>query len=279
MRSSHHADPDQGLFETLLVLGGRAVEVDAHVDRLTRSLAKLFDAELPDGAREAIAEGAHGLQRGRLRLTAVPTLVGPAKIAVDTAPLEEAEMFPPARQGIALRSFVVEGGLGAHKWVDRSLVDRFAASLPAAELPLLLDAGGEVLEAARANVFAIRDEILFTPPADGRIVPGIARARTLELARAAGREVREARLLLDDLLAAEEVFLTNSVRGVEPVRAIDGREVPHPGGRDGHSRRGTPAAGAGAEIATELRRRWLQVPSAESAAAVAIGRRAGRRAR
>lgn len=281
MRSSPHADPQRGLFETLLVVDGRAVEVDAHVERLTRSLAALFGAELPDGAREAIAEGARHLHRGRLRLTAVPGAAGPARIAVDTALVDEAQMFPSARRGIALRSFAVEGGLGAHKWADRSLVDRFAASLAAAELPLLLDAGGEVLEAARANVFAIRDGILLTPPSDGRIVPGIARARTLELARAAGREVREERLLLDDLLAAEEVFLTNSVRGVEPVRAIDGQDLPRAGGRHGSLKRGASAdgAGAGAEIATELRRRWLRVPQAGSAAVVAVGRRADRRAR
>lgn len=255
------------------------MEVDAHVERLTRSLAALFGAELPDRAREAIAEGAGRLHRGRLRLTAVPSEAGPARIAVETAPVDEAEMFPSPRRGVALRSFVVEGGLGAHKWADRSLLDRFAASLTAAELPLLLDAGDEVLEAARANVFAIRDEILLTPPADGRIVPGIARARTLELARAAGREAREERLILDDLLAADEVFLTNSVRGVEPVRAIDGGDVRQARRSHGYSKHDTSTAGAGAEIATELRRRWLRVPQAGSAAVVAVGRRAGRPAR
>lgn len=263
MRSSLHADPTRGIFETLLVLDGRAVEVDAHVDRLTTSLAALFGAELPAGAKRLISERARTLRHGRLRLTAVPVGVGPARIAVATAEVDEAEVFPSHERGIALRSFVVAGGLGAHKWADRRLVDSFAAG--AGEVPLLLDAGEEVLEAARGSVFLADGASLTTPPADGRILPGIARRRVLEAAGAAGMEIREAQLQLDDLWAGE-VFLAGSVRGIEPVRRLDGRELPWLGS-------------VSERIAAALRRRWLRVPQAGSAAVVAGGRRAGRPAR
>jgi len=56
-----------------------------------------------------------------------------------------------------------------------------------------------------------------TPPTDGRILPGVARARAIELARAAGIEVVERSLTVDELAAAGEVFMTGGVRGVEPV--------------------------------------------------------------
>lgn len=265
MRSSPHADPTRGLFETLLVLDGRAVEVDAHVNRLAGSLEALFDAELPAETKHAIAEGARAVRHGRLRLTAVPTEVGPVKIAVSTAEVDVAEVFPPAERGIALRSFVAEGGLGAHKWADRRLVEGFAASTDAAEVPLIVDVGDEVLEASRGNVFCADGTSLRTPPADGRILPGIARHRVLEAARAADIEVKEARLGLDDLRAGE-VFLAGSVRGVEPVRRLDGLELPRLGS-------------ISERIATALRRRWLPVPQAGSVAVVASGRRAGRPAR
>jgi para-aminobenzoate synthetase / 4-amino-4-deoxychorismate lyase len=104
-----------------------------------------------------------------------------------------------------------------------------------------------------------------TPPADGRILPGIARRRVLEVAAAAGIETGEERLRLDDLRAGE-VFLAGSVRGVEPVRSVDGSALP---AVDLVSRR----------VASDLKRRWLRVPRAESAATVAIGRRADRLAR
>lgn len=273
---SPHADPARGLFETLLVLDGRPVEVDAHVERLAASVSAVFDAELPADARDAIAAGARGVRRGRLRLTVVPKDEG-LLTSVSATEVDPEHLFPPPESGVALRSFVVPGGLGAHKWADRRLLDRLGSSGEAGEVPLLLDADDEVLEASRANVFAVRDGILLTPPTDGRIVPGIARMRTVQLARAGGRDVHEERLALADLLAADEVFLSNSVRGIEPVRSIDGRDVPVVRGPYGYSTSGTSAA---AGIASELRRRWLGVPGpAESVAVVAGGRRGGRRGR
>jgi para-aminobenzoate synthetase / 4-amino-4-deoxychorismate lyase len=275
VRSSPHADPTRGVFETLLVLDGTPVEVEAHVERLAASVSALFGVELPVDAGEAIAQGARRIRHGRLRLTVVPK-AGRMEAAVSTAEIDAAQVFPPPDRGISLRSFLVEGGLGAHKWADRRLLDRFAATAEDTVIPLLLDAGSEVLEASRANVFAVRDGTLLTPPADGRIVPGIARMRTLELARAAGQDVREERLSLDDLLAADEVFLTNSVRGVELVRSIDGRDVPAVRGPNRQRTSGTSVGSAGVGLATELRRRWLGVPRGESAAVVASGRRGGR---
>jgi para-aminobenzoate synthetase/4-amino-4-deoxychorismate lyase len=58
---------------------------------------------------------------------------------------------------------------------------------------------------------------VITPPTDGRILPGVARARAIEVARAVGIEVIERGLSVDELGAADEVFMTGGVRGVEPV--------------------------------------------------------------
>jgi len=277
VRSSPHADPARGVFETLLVLDGQPVEVDAHVERLAASVSALFGVPLPAGARRLIDEGARGVRQGKLRITVVPNPAGHVETAVSAAEVDSAQVFPSPDRALALRSFVAAGGLGAHKWADRQLLDRFAASAAADELPLLLDADGAVLETSRANVFAARDGALLTPPADGRIVPGIARRRTIELANASGRDVREEQLSLDDLFAADEVFLTNSVRGVEPVHSIDGRDVPSISRPYGRSSHGTSA---GARIARALRRRWwLPVPQGESVAVAAGGRRGGRPAR
>jgi para-aminobenzoate synthetase/4-amino-4-deoxychorismate lyase len=129
----------------------------------------------------------------------------------------------------SLHSLVLPGGLGAHKWTDRSLLEEAQARLRESALPLLVDEDGSVLEASRANLFAVRDDILLTPPLDGRVLPGVTRMRVLELAGEIGIEAREAELSRGDLLAADDVLLTGSVRGVERVDAVDGLPLRHGG--------------------------------------------------
>jgi para-aminobenzoate synthetase/4-amino-4-deoxychorismate lyase len=139
-----------------------------------------------------------------------------------TQAVDPLDFFPTPERGAELRSVRCPGGLGRHKWADR----RPLGETPAGPVSLLLDHGDEVLEAGRANVFAAHEWALHTPPDDGRILPGVARARTIEAARATGVEVAERALSRADLLAADGVFLTGSVRGVEPIRCLDGQPLP-----------------------------------------------------
>jgi para-aminobenzoate synthetase/4-amino-4-deoxychorismate lyase len=106
----------------------------------------------------------------------------------------------------------VPGGLGAHKWSDRRLLESLIAAADGE--PLLCDLDGLVLESARANVFVVESGTLATPPVDGRILPGVTRARVLELARDLGFEVREEPIDLGRLARAEEIFLTGAIGGV-----------------------------------------------------------------
>jgi branched-subunit amino acid aminotransferase/4-amino-4-deoxychorismate lyase len=144
-------------------------------------------------------------------------------------------------------------------------LERAAAAAASGELPLLVDADGTALEASRGSVFAAGEGWLATPPTDGRILPSIARRQAIEVAKADGIEAREERLTVDDLRRGE-VFLAGSVRGVEPVRSLDGVEL-------------VAAGEVSARIAAGLKRRWLRVPQGESVAVVAGGRRGGRPAR
>jgi para-aminobenzoate synthetase/4-amino-4-deoxychorismate lyase len=244
-----------GVFETLLVVDGQPIELDAHVERLANSIGVLFASAAPIDARQLLLDRAGPLRLARLRLTVTPIEGERLRTELTAENLDRALPFPGPDPGPRLGSLVVEGGLGAHKWADRRLLDRAEAMADGA-VPLLLDGDGAVLEASRANVFAVRDDILFTPPTDGRIIAGITRNRVLELAQEAGYEAREERLSLDDLSDADEVFLTGSVRGIEPVLAIDG-DVPRVRGHYGCSTSGTSKRGVAAELAAALRDCWL----------------------
>lgn len=89
---------------------------------------------------------------------------------------------------------------------------------------LVQDSHGNVAETATANVFMVRDGVVMTPIANGTFLSGITRARHLSNLRAAGYDVRECVLTLDDFRAADEVFLSGNLSKVTPVSAFDDRQ-------------------------------------------------------
>jgi para-aminobenzoate synthetase/4-amino-4-deoxychorismate lyase len=221
-------DPALGVFETILARGGVPVDARAHLARLERSVLALYGAELPEDLHERLLAAAAGAALQRLRVTArAPAADGRAARpggASEGAPRGlsvqiEAEPLPaePAPDALTLAPAVLPGGLGAHKWVDRRLLDELARRVEA--IPLLVDLDGDVLEAGHANVFIVEGTHLVTPPLDGRQLPGTVRARVLAL-----HPAREERLTLDRIAGADEVLLASSIRGIHPARLADGPE-------------------------------------------------------
>jgi para-aminobenzoate synthetase/4-amino-4-deoxychorismate lyase len=215
-------EPDAGVFETLLVVRGEPLELEAHLARLRASIEHLYGTEPPADARERLIAAAAGAELARMRIDVVP---GAAEPAVKLVPIEIGIVMPPWERGLELVPVAVPGWNGAHKWADRRLLDAAeAAAAPGA--PLIVDADGTLLEGTRANLFAVRGGVIVTPPADGRVLPGVTRGRVLELASGLGIEAREEALPRDALAGADEAFMTGTVRGVQPVRGHGGAEVP-----------------------------------------------------
>jgi len=84
---------------------------------------------------------------------------------------------------------------------------------------------GSVVEGTTSNVFSVTKDVLTTPGEDSGLLPGITREVVIELARKEGLAVREAPVLLDDLLSADEAFVTGSLKEIMPLTAIDGRKI------------------------------------------------------
>lgn len=89
---------------------------------------------------------------------------------------------------------------------------------------LVADAAGNVAETATANVFMVRDGVVFTPIANGTFLSGITRARHIANLRADGVEVVEAVLTFDDFHAADEVFLSGNYAKVTRISRFDETE-------------------------------------------------------
>ncbi len=218
--------PAAGVFTSLHVREGAGQHLGAHLERLADSARRLYGKELPASLATELDQCLSARPTGRLRITVQPR-GGPLHATVAVVPLDDA----PAVTDLA--PVVVPGGIGEHKWADRRMLDHLRQTAGASEgMQLLIeDHDGTVLETDRANVFAVMGNVARTPPADGRLLPGIARAQVVRIAAAAGLAVETARLTRHDLLSASEVFVTNSVRGVLPVRSVAGvalRAAPGP---------------------------------------------------
>jgi branched-chain amino acid aminotransferase len=213
-----------GLFETLRVDGGRARDVDAHLDRLLAGLARI-GIELPENRRmliravASVAEAApHPVARMRITVTRGHTRL------ITTAPYT-----PPSGNLAAI--------LVPEPWIDsrspiaglKSLsyqVNRLAlarAEQAGAFEALLLNERGRLAEGSRSNILVGLVGLagrLFTPPVEDGCLPGTVRRRLLELGLVAERSLGP-----EELREAREVLLTNSLIGVLPVGRIDGREI------------------------------------------------------
>jgi para-aminobenzoate synthetase/4-amino-4-deoxychorismate lyase len=213
-------DPARGLFETLLVADGRPVLLDDHLDRLQASTRELFDRDLPADLADSIRAAAAPLELGRMRIDLLAEADG-TRFEIAAAPIDPTIFFPSRSNGADVRTVRHPDWAGAHKWADRDWLESIEAEFGEV-VPLILSGDDEVLEAGRANIFAIAEGGLATPPADGRILPGTARDATLRLAADLGVPAAESRLDLRDLQAADDLFLTSSLRGIRPIRSLNG---------------------------------------------------------
>jgi branched-chain amino acid aminotransferase len=236
-----------GVFSTVRLHGGRPVALAEHLARLERmahaARIRRFDA----GALEqeiALGLGAAEGLGGVMRLLVVRGgRLGGALDRDEEAlrvVLIEPWSPPPARvyrEGVAVR--LVAGWAG----VDLKSTSYQPALLRLEEAReqgfdevLGLGARGELLEGATSNVFLVQGMRLLTPPLDGRILAGVTRGRVLAIGHEMGLDVREIRLDHAALRAADEVFLTSSLRELVPVRRVVAggmREAPGDGGTRG----------------------------------------------
>ncbi len=90
---------------------------------------------------------------------------------------------------------------------------------------ILCDMLGNVAELGTANIFMVKDGVVFTPAANGTFLAGITRARVIALLREAGATVIEAPLRYADFQSADEIFSTGNYTKLLPITRIDDRDL------------------------------------------------------
>lgn len=230
-----------GIFDFTRTYGGHPFRLDAHLQRLRRS-AELILLELPlplaeisDVALETLARNGYpGRGEARLRLVvtggASPddiTPAGESRLLVLVTPFADqpAERY---RDGVRLITHRQERALPEAKtieYISAIMAQRRARQAGALEA-IYVNRAGHALEGTTTNLFAVLDGRLVTP-VDG-ILYGVTRQAVLELAERR-MPVEQRALPLEELLRADEVFITSSSKEVCPVRQVDDTRIGPPG--------------------------------------------------
>ncbi len=233
-------------FDTLCAYGGRIFRADRHLQRLASSLTALridpprtlvqmehdlYQVIERNAIRDAIlritVSRGSGARGPGIRGVGSPTYLiacypgaasDPAKTSVRLAQVGVTRTAPQSLPPHAKTANYLN-----------SILALAEASDAGADEALLLDSRGCVAECAYSNVFFVSDAVLVTPALDAGILPGVTRAAVIELARGHGVEVQEISMEPAKARAAAEIFITNSVRGVVPVHALDEQTYASPG--------------------------------------------------
>lgn len=80
-------------------------------------------------------------------------------------------------------------------------------------------------EGSISNIFIVKDSVLITPPVEAGILNGITRGAVLETAAELGMKCREELFKTDELLCADEAFLTNSLMEIMPLIEVNGQSI------------------------------------------------------
>ncbi len=211
----------RAVFETLRVYGGHPFLLDAHLERLRASSAWMrLPAPDMSACHDLAALVVNAAGETELALRFYWTA---ATLVASVGPIDP-EFEELRSRGLRLATVrTSRGALARAK--STSYAENMIAQEDAIELgaddALLVDPDGIVLEAPTANVWWRTGDRLFTPSLESPILAGVTRSLLLELSP---EPVDVGTYVLEDVLAADEAFLTSSVREVMPVRAIDENE-------------------------------------------------------
>lgn len=228
-----------GLFETILVRDGKAMFLSDHLTRMCNGMDILGmdfeENEWWDTIRENLDETLH-----------VGKVDGFARVRIQVYRQGGGAYLPDQDEPgylISLRklnsdpwqhNMPLHLGVFHHVPITPSPITRVKSSN---SLPYILGAkhaasrswddalmrssDGYVIESTRANLFVVHAATVFTPPVFGGCLPGIMRQQVIRAFQRKGMQLVEKHLTVLDLNAADEVFLSNSIRGVVPVASIE----------------------------------------------------------
>jgi branched-chain amino acid aminotransferase len=228
-----------GLFETMRATDGKVFRIDDHIDRMFASAKELGIAI--GGDKKYIYDAvyntldANDLKFARIRLTVSNGPMGPdieqAPTVLVTA--TEFQAYPAEYYTNGVRVVLTDyrqnptDPLCGHKSTcyNARLIALKDAQKKQATEALWFTTENKLAEGCVSSVFIVKDGKVFTPPLNTPVLDGIARKTVLEIAKEQGIEAEEKELFINDLLEADEVFITNVIMLMLPVTTVEARTI------------------------------------------------------
>lgn len=231
-----------GIFESIRVVKGKAINVEAHVHRMFDGAIAL-KMELPshfsvaffeEKIKELIALSAIH-EGGKIRVsldrknggTYMP-ISNEAEYTIEIYPLDT-NCFTLNEEGLTTDLFLEmrkqKSKLGNFKTKNALIyvMSSIAAKEKGLDELLITNPKGGILESSSSNLFVVSNGVLYTPGLEEGPVGGVMRMTIINLALANNIKVYECSILPQNLLAADEVFLTNAISGVKWVKSYRGK--------------------------------------------------------
>lgn len=232
-RSFRYGD---GIFETIRMVDGRMPLASLHFERLFKSLRLLkigssfFEYQLSEWIIE-LCQLNGCLQGARVRLTLFRDNAG-AGFLIEAEPLDPAYttwnetgwqigIYPDARKSIDALS-----NLKSANYLPYVMADLFARENNLDEA-LVLNSANSIADASKANIFIIRNGALYTPALHQGCVDGVMRRWLIDRLKSKGFAVYQEAVSEAELLAADEVFLTNALYGLRWVKQYGNKVYGH----------------------------------------------------
>jgi len=229
-----------GLFETMRSRNGVVFALTDHLDRLFVSADVLSINN--SYSREYIAEAidkvlsANKLTDARLRLTLTNGPMAESEEQRKSTLLITATKFqsyPPEyyKKGVLVvlcpfkqNPIDPASGRKTTSYFSRMIALNLAHQKRAAE-SIWFTLDNRLAEGCISNVFLVKDSVLYTPPINTPVLPGVARKTVCMLALQNSIKLTEKDLTIDDLLGADEIFLTNVIMQVMPISKVENHMV------------------------------------------------------
>ncbi len=233
----------EGLFETLRAYNGHVVFVKEHILRLAES-AEQLEIKLPVSLERLRFLVYQTLQLNKMRdavvriyLTTEGSGIGdldsPPKninllISCKPVPVFPSKCYDKGVETCWVKSVVAEQGLLSRlkstSYLCRLLARREAQKKKCFE-GLMLNSRGHVVEGSGSNIFIVEGNTLLTPPAEEGLLLGVTRQQVIHLAEKEGLDIEERCLNPEDVLLADEVFITSTLKEIMPVLSVEGKKI------------------------------------------------------